>query len=348
MTAKSVPACSSHKRGGNTINPARNWCFTLNNYKEEDIISLCSKFNNICSKYLFTKEIGESGTPHLQGFIILLPNTKKRPLELGLTTRIHWELMKERGAIIKNEEYVMKDQKEDDIIYTNYYERPIKLKCLEATKLKLWQTLIIGVIRCEPDDRSIWWLWSEAGKTGKSTFCRYLAIKYKGLLLCGSAKDMKNSLVEYHENTKNWPRLIMIDLPRVFDNDYLSYSGIEEIKNGHFNSPKYKGMTALFNSPHIVVFSNAPPNTSNMSLDRWKIINIDNKIELRKGEAALRASPRNSSAPICRKCKKSWGKTISEIQINTQKQEATRQFVYGNYIRTIFFSIFSIYDGKKR
>lgn len=287
MSEKVVPSCSSQKRGGNTINPARKWCFTLNNYKESDIDNLCSKLSNVAN-YLFTKEVGASGTPHLQGFLEF--HVKNRPLTvIDNVKSIHWEKCK--GTPSENEAYVMKDQKEDDIIYTNYYIRPLKLKCLEVTKLKLWQTLIIGNIRTEADDRTIWWFWSLAGKTGKSTFCRYLAIKYGGLLLCGSSKDMKNSLVEYHENTKSWPRLIMIDLPRVFDNDYLSYQGIEEIKNAHFNSPKYKGMTAIFNYPHIIVFSNAPPKTSTMSLDRWKIVNIDNANDNQKGEAALRASP---------------------------------------------------------
>lgn len=288
MSTKSVPDCSSQKGGGNTINPARKWCFTLNNFTEEDINNLCSKFNELCSQFLFTKEVGtECETPHLQGFLEF--KTKQRPLTVIHNKRIHWEKMK--GSIFDNEVYVMKQQNDDSQLYTNYYERPEKLYCLETFKLRLWQTNIIGIIRQKPDRRSIHWIYSEAGMTGKSTFCKYLAIKYNGLLLCGSAKDMKNSIIEYNENTKKWPKLIMIDLPRVFDNDYLSYSGIEEIKNGHFNSPKYKGMTALFNSPHIVVFSNEIPNTSNLSVDRWKIYNIG---ESRKGEAALRASPLNT------------------------------------------------------
>ena len=303
MSAKVVPECSSQKRGGNTINPARKWCFTFNNYTESDIINLCSKLS-VCSNYLFTREIGDSGTPHLQGFIEF--HSKTRPMTVIHNVKsIHWEKCK--GTKEENESYVMKDQKQDDLIHTNYYERPEPLYCLEAHKLKLWQTNIIGIIRQRPDRRKIHWIWSEEGNTGKSTFCRYLAIKYNGLLLCGSSKDMKNSLIEYHENTKRWPKLIMIDLPRVFDNDYLSYTGIEEIKNGHFNSPKYKGMTALFNSPHILVFSNAIPNTTNLSLDRWSIYNIGDCV---KGAAALKSFTAKSQAPICRFCKKklgSWG-----------------------------------------
>lgn len=293
MSAKVVPSSSSQKSGsGNTkqIPPARKWCFTFNNYNEIDIISLSSKFKEMGAKYLFEKEVGEQGTPHLQGFVIF--EDKLRPKML-FHNSIHWEKCK--GSEEDNIRYCSKEARnanDDSLMFSNFYEIPKKLKCLEATKLRIWQCEILKVIRNEPSDRDIWWFWSKMGNTGKSTFCRYLAIKYEALIISGSNKDMKCVIVEHHELTKKWPKLIVLDIPRVFDNDYFSYSGLEEIKNGLFCSSKFKGSMALFNPPHIIVFSNAEPCYEKMSADRWKVCNVDIK-----PEAGLRPSPLSNKTP---------------------------------------------------
>lgn len=82
---------------------SRGYVFTLNNYTEEEINSL-----KLCgSKYLiFGKEIGENGTPHLQGYVYwnCLKSLKQMKKING---RAHWEIQK--GSFEQAIEYCKKD-----------------------------------------------------------------------------------------------------------------------------------------------------------------------------------------------------------------------------------------------
>lgn len=69
------------------------------------------------------------------------------------------------------------------------------------------------------------------------------------------------------------PKIIVFDIERSREN-FVSYGGIEEVKNGLFFSPKYEGGMCIYNSPHIFVFANFPPDETQLSEDRWNIINI--------------------------------------------------------------------------
>lgn len=101
--AKKNSSNSSKKKSGNTkqISPAKHWVFTLNNYTPENITEL----NNCSStkRHSFQEEIGETGTPHLQGYIEFV--TKKRPISV-FTFKAHWEKCKSIKAAI---EYTQKE-----------------------------------------------------------------------------------------------------------------------------------------------------------------------------------------------------------------------------------------------
>ena len=77
------------------------WCFTFNNYTEVDIVDIVDAFSNHKDiMYFFRKEIGEQGTPHLQGLVWCTRRTSKgrraafRPFTLTKNKRIHWEPLK--------------------------------------------------------------------------------------------------------------------------------------------------------------------------------------------------------------------------------------------------------------
>jgi len=95
-------------------------------------------------------------------------------------------------------------------------------------------------------------------------------VKHHALVLSGKSKDMKHGIVKYAEEKGDYPELIVLDVPRTSER-FLSYGGIEQVKNGLFFSGKYESSQHYFNNPHLFVFANFKPNLSNMSRDRWRI-----------------------------------------------------------------------------
>lgn len=50
-----------------TTSKAYAWCYTVNNYTDDDILRF-EAIENV-ARHVCAKEVGESGTPHLQGYI---------------------------------------------------------------------------------------------------------------------------------------------------------------------------------------------------------------------------------------------------------------------------------------
>lgn len=73
----------------------RNWCFVWNNYTHSDIVQLWDEFGGQKSvKYLcFGIEVGESGTPHLQGYVDFI-NARTIGGLKKINKEIHWDARK--------------------------------------------------------------------------------------------------------------------------------------------------------------------------------------------------------------------------------------------------------------
>lgn len=232
--------------GGNTktpskerIAPSKKWCFTWNNYPEGWKEIVVPRFQG-SGLFGCQPEVGENGTHHIQGWVEF--KTKIRPLSLGLPKEIHWEKM--RGTIQDSIDYCSKSEtKAGDYISNKKVPRP-----LPTVTLSGWQIFAENKLRLEPDNREIFWIWSHQGGRGKSTFVRYLVQNMDALICAGKASDMKHQIVKYHEKKEEFPDIVVFDVPRSMEN-YLSYTGIEEIKNGVFASSKYESDMVVMPHP---------------------------------------------------------------------------------------------------
>ena len=265
------------EEGGNTILPSSSipkqsiqhihHFFTYNNYPIEAIETLRAFFNHACYDYVFQEEIGESGTPHLQGTISL--KKKMRWTEFGLPKAIHWEKC---GNVPYSYEYCSRASKRSGKCWSLKYPIPLKLKILSEDSFTDWEKDVVNFIKSEPDDRTIWWLWSAKGGIGKSSFCKYLAYTFNAIV-CGKGQysDIINIIFKANMDKTN---VVVFDLPRNNGNK-ISYSALEAIKNGLIVNTKYETGSKLFNSPHIIIFSNMAPDVVAMSGDRWVIKCLD-------------------------------------------------------------------------
>lgn len=263
---------SSGANPGNTKQDSQcvRWCFTLNNYKSEDVEKIKLVSSNSSKYWLFGFEVGEKGTPHLQGYVELKKKARLTEIKkLYDIKEIHWEKCK--GKRESNLNYCTKDK--------HYYLNGIESKPLKViTSLYPWQEKVYNLLKEEPDDRTIHWVYERKGNVGKTALLKYIYVKHEKetLILCGKANDMKNGIVQFHKTNGYYPKIILFNLPRSFNCDHLSLPGIEEIKDGLFYCGKYEGGMVCMNSPHIIIMSNTPFEqvVEDISVNRWNIIHI--------------------------------------------------------------------------
>lgn len=84
---------------------ARAWCFTLNNYVEDDFAAVAL----LGAQYtVYGKEVGESETPHLQGYVYFKTLKSMKQLK-KIMPKAHWEVR--RGSHVQARDYCKKEKK---------------------------------------------------------------------------------------------------------------------------------------------------------------------------------------------------------------------------------------------
>lgn len=249
--------------------PSKKWTLTAYNNEIETLLNAIPNDPKIKYYALGNELCPQTNKKHLQGFIETYE--KMRPLEHFKTKDTHWE--KAKGDNDSNLKYCTKG---GDYITNMKFEKPVREPLKDPMEphlgnLRPFQKEIVEIIKGPVDDRKIYWYWEETGHVGKSYFTKHLCMKYRALAINGQKKDIMFAVTEWLkvEDLK----ICIYDIPRKQGNK-VSYSLVEEIKNGLFFSGKYESGMTMFNSPHLIVFSNSPPDTSNLSEDRWVVKEI--------------------------------------------------------------------------
>lgn len=122
---------------------SRGWCFTINNYTSDDEHHV---FNLAWySKYVVCgKEVGESGTPHLQGYVYF-QDAKTMSAVSAYLPRAHLE--KARGTAEENYQYCTK---END--YYEYGEKPLEPRDGGRLEKERWELALAAVTENRLED----------------------------------------------------------------------------------------------------------------------------------------------------------------------------------------------------
>lgn len=286
---------------------AKNWCFTLNNYSTED----CDRLNGLSEDVVYIiygKEVGENGTPHLQGFISF---NKKKSFNVAknvVSDRAHMEVARncnqsityckkdgdyhEVGTFVisqgkrtdlddfkdavKNGMMDMKTVRElhSDIAmkYPGFCREYIrdnkKTKAVEDHPFREWQIRLNEMLNRPPDDRSIVFVVDTRGNSGKSWFSHFYAERHERVQVLMPGKRADLAYM-LNDNI----RVLFIDAPRSKQQEYIQYDFLEEVKNGYVFCPKYESCVKRMDKCHVVVMMNEHPEMTKLSADRYIIIN---------------------------------------------------------------------------
>lgn len=250
------------------------WCFTLNNWTEKEYDEMISKLSVNCERFIVGKEIGEKGTPHLQGYYETL--NRSRPTCLKLShKRTHFEGAK--GTDVQNYKYCSKENKFVDKGFTIAWKiknKITKVKTIALEDFFDWQK-DIHKLWCDfvkkPEDRTIHWVYSEKGCNGKTALAKYFVANDE----FGYLNNAKTSDICFYAS-QNYCKGYIFDFCRS-NEERINYQAIESLKNGIMFSGKYESACVMMDSPFIICMANFPPDTEMLSKDRWNIINLDKK-----------------------------------------------------------------------
>lgn len=292
---------------------AKNWAYTWNNYTEEVIARLSGLVatpNSIVVYIIFGKEVGDTGTPHLQGTICFSRKQRLVQVKAVVAGDPHLEVVrninasiiycKKQGDFLEFGELPSGRGKRTDLeafkddvkagmltlkdIRESHSEVYAKYPrfCLEFMQdhypqvtipdhpLRPWQANLMTKLDNAPDRRKIIFIVDAVGNSGKSWFAHWYA-KEKGDKVQVMLPGKKADMAY---TLRMGLGVVFLDAPRSKQGEFIQYDFLEDLKNGFVFSPKYESRTKTYEPLHVVVNMNESPDDTKLSADRYDIINI--------------------------------------------------------------------------
>jgi len=296
------------------------WCFTTNNYTDVDQTVLHNLGNDDGTKYLiYGREVGELGTPHLQGFVLFTSNKRFNAVKNLLPSGSHIEAAV--GTPHQASEYCKKGHSFDQFgvlpnakgknnRYTDFRDwilcqpsKPTSAEIatefpgifLSSNRVQEFVDLIYPVV---PDDRAFTFrgyqlaLGSLLDAPAES---RKIIFVIDPVGNSGKSFFVERYALSHPETTQilsigrredlsfaidERKSIFLFDLPRS-TGEFAPYTIFEQLKDRRIFSNKYQSRMKILTAPavHVVVLMNEYPDMTKLSADRYNIIVWNHEFE---------------------------------------------------------------------
>ena len=241
---------------------------------------IISWLKGIAKRFVFQREVGDGGYNHYQGRLSLVKKRRKHealrlfenpPNYFEPTTNKEYQ-SGDAFYATKVDTRVEGPWKDDD--EEVYIPRQVR----EMDGLRPFQQHIVNDVD-KWDKRKINIVYCKGGNKGKSSLVGYMRAHKLGRALppVNDFKDLLRMVCDLPTS-----KLYLFDMPRAMNKDkmYQFYSAVETIKDGYAYDDRYSFKEKVFDCPNIWIFCNVLPSLEMLSLDRWKIWDIDDSFNL--------------------------------------------------------------------
>lgn len=298
-------------------NTSTRWCITLNNYTEEDIAQWDVVLQDgLVVRYgIYGKEVGEAGTPHLQGFVILNQPARLTALKALLGDGIHAEFAKgtskqasiyckKEGDFFEYGDFPGTQGKRTDI---DHFVDWVKLQDAKPTDREIasnFPTIWTRYPRLIQLVDNIWpsanllapgfelneWQQELDGQLRLEPDDRTIIFVVDSQGGAGKSMFCRHQLTFHPAETQilklgkrddlsyaldESKRVFLFDIPRL-GMAYFQYNVVEQIKDRIVFSTKYMTRSKVIqHDAHVVVFCNEQPDMNAMTGDRYKFFDVN-------------------------------------------------------------------------
>lgn len=287
------------------------WCFTLNNYVEAELVALRESLSSAQVRFaIFGKEVGETGTPHLQGYVSFAKKKRFAAAKAFLNVRAHVEVAK--GDEDSNVVYCSKSDPNPELFGKrsqsgkrndlDLFKEDVKSGIVDMNVLMeshsevcaRYPRFVRDYVRMQlpkpefPVHPLRQWQQDLNGMLNHEPDDRKVifVVDYDG-------NQGKSWFAKYymslHDNAflmrpgkhadmayilPDVVRVLFIDATRK-QLEFFPYTFLEECKDGLVFSSKYESVIKKYNKMHVVCLMNQDPDPTALSADRYHVIKLE-------------------------------------------------------------------------